>query len=480
MFDTVRVRFAPSPTGSFHVGGARTALFNWAFARHHKGVFILRIEDTDRSRSTEEHIVQILDVLRWLGLDWDEGPPASGYRQTERFEIYRAHGERLLLDGRAYRCRCTPEILDALRAAAKARKEQFRYPGTCREAGVPASEPHALRLKMPLGGQTVVEDAILGTVTFANDTLDDWILVRTDGTPTYNFCVVVDDVTMKITHVIRGNDHLNNTPKQIACYAALGYATPVFAHIPMILAPDRSKMSKRHGATTIEEFRDQGILPEALVNYLARLGWSHGDQEIFSREQIVEHFALAQVGKAGAVFDREKLLWVSHEWIMAAAPECLAGALAPFFARALGAAPVDPARLAAIAASLKERSRTLVEMAEQAAFYFRPPAAYDPQATAKFWGPEAPQRYAVLIKRIGAQEAFDPESLEGLYRGLASEMELKLVDLAQLTRIAITGKTASPPVFQVAALLGKAETIARLKAALAAVEPAKPPLGPKR
>jgi glutamyl-tRNA synthetase len=486
MSDTVRVRFAPSPTGSFHVGGARTALFNWAFARHHKGVFILRIEDTDRSRSTDEHIVQILDVLRWLGLDWDEGPPAPGYRQTERFEIYRAHGERLLLEGRAYRCRCTPEILDTLRAAAKARKEQFRYPGTCREAGVQASEPHALRLKMPVSGQTTVEDAILGTVTFDNNTLDDWILVRTDGTPTYNFCVVVDDVTMKITHVIRGNDHLNNTPKQIACYAALGYATPVFAHIPMILAPDRSKMSKRHGATTVEEFRDQGILPEALVNYLARLGWSHGDQEIFSREQIVEHFALDQVGKAGAVFDREKLLWVSLEWIKAAAPEHLAEALAPFLARASGAAPVEPARLAAIADSLRERSHTLVEMAEQAGFYFRPPAAYDPQATAKFWGPEAPQRYAVLIKRHQAQDAFDPESLEGLYRGLASEMGLKLVDLAQLTRIAITGKTASPPVFQVAALLGKAETIARLKAALAAVErsragePAKITLGPGR
>jgi glutamyl-tRNA synthetase len=486
MSDTVRVRFAPSPTGSFHVGSARTALFNWAFARHHKGVFILRIEDTDRSRSTDEHIVQILDVLRWLGLDWDQGPPSPGYRQTERFEIYREHAERLLAEGRAYRCRCAPETLDALRAAAKARKEQFRYPGTCREAGVPASEPHALRLKMPSVGQTVVEDAILGTVAFDNGTLDDWILVRTDGTPTYNFCVVVDDVTMEITHVIRGNDHLNNTPKQLVCYGALGYATPVFAHIPMILAPDRSKMSKRHGATTVEEFRDQGILPEALVNYLARLGWSHGDQEVLSPGDIVEHFGLEQVGKAGAVFDREKLLWLSHEWIMAAAHERLAKALTPFLASALGLASAadaalgDTARLAAIAASLKERSRTLVEMAEQADFYFRPPAAYDPQATAKFWGPEAPQRYAVLIKRIGAQEAFDPESLEGLYRGLASEMGLKLVDLAQITRIAITGKTASPPLFQVAALLGKVETIARLKTAQSAAERAKPPAGSGR
>jgi glutamyl-tRNA synthetase len=472
MPDTVRVRFAPSPTGSFHVGGARTALFNWAFARHHKGVFILRIEDTDRSRSTDEHIEQILDVLRWLGLDWDEGPPAPGYRQTERLDIYRAHAERLVAEGRAYRCRCTPEALDALREAARARKEQFRYPGTCREANVPESEPHALRLRMPQGGQTVVEDTILGVVSFDNDTLDDWILVRTDGTPTYNFCVVVDDVTMKITHVIRGNDHLSNTPKQIACYAALGYVTPVFAHIPMILAPDRSKMSKRHGATTVEEFRDQGILPEALVNYLARLGWSHGDQEILSREEIVEHFSLEHVGKAGAVFDREKLLWVSHQWIQSAAPERLAAALVPFLARAVGpsAAAADRARLAKIAASLKERSRTLVEMAEQAAFYFEPPATYDRQATSKFWGPEAPQRYNVLIKRIEAQEAFDPESLEGLYRGLAAEMGLKLVDLAQLTRIALTGKAASPPVFQVAALVGKAEAVARLKAARAVAE----------
>ncbi len=428
---TVRVRFAPSPTGSFHVGGARTALFNWAFARHHKGVFILRIEDTDRSRSTDEHILQILDVLRWLGLDWDEGPPASGYRQTERFDIYRAHALRLLAEGRAYRCRCTPETLDALRESARARKEQFRYPGTCREADVPDSEPHALRLKMPQGGQTVVEDAILGTVAVDNDTLDDWILVRTDGTPTYNFCVVVDDVTMKITHVIRGNDHLSNTPKQLVCYRALGYATPVFAHIPMILAPDRSKMSKRHGATTVEEFRDQGILPEALVNYLARLGWSYGDQEILSREEIAEHFSLEHVGKAGAVFDREKLLWVSHQWIQAAAPERLAAALAPILPRIVG------------------------------------PAA---AATAKFWGPEAPQRYTVLLKRIEAQEAFDPESLEGLFRGLVAEMGLKLVDLAQLTRIALTGKAASPPVFQVAALLGKAETLARLKAGRTASE----------
>src|SRR6266542_5053860 len=348
MPETVRVRFAPSPTGSFHVGSARTALFNWAFARRHKGVFILRIEDTDSSRSTDAHIDQIVAAMRWLGLDWDEGPPTPGYRQTERFEIYRAHAERLVAEGRAYRCRCTPETLAALRELAKSRKEQFRYPGTCRGANVPASEPHALRLKVPAGGQTVVEDAILGTVSFDNTTLDDWILVRADGTPTYNFCVVVDDVTMKITHVIRGNDHLSNTPKQMHCYEALGYATPVFAHMPMILAADRSKMSKRHGATTVEEFRDQGILPETLVNYLARLGWSHGDQEIFSPAEIAEHFDLEHVGRAGAVFDRDKLLWLSLEWIKASPAQRLAALLPPFIERAGYPATTDAARLARI------------------------------------------------------------------------------------------------------------------------------------
>src|SRR5216683_3274022 len=470
MPNTVRVRFAPSPTGSFHVGGARTALFNWAFARHHKGVFILRIEDTDRSRSTDEHIEQILDVLRWLGLDWDEGPPAPGYRQTERFDIYRAHAERLVAEGRAYRCRCTPETLDALREAARGRKEQFRYPGTCREANVPESEPHALRLRMPQGGQTVVEDTILGVVSFDNDTLDDWILVRTDGTPTYNFCVVVDDVTMKIPHVIRGNDHLSNTPKQVLCYEALGYPLPVFAHIPMILAADKTRLSKRHGATSVLAFRDLGILPEAMVNYLARLGWSHGDQEIFSRDDLIRHFDLAHVGAADAVFDLEKFTWVNHQWIKRLPAARLAADLVPFLARAGLPAPRDLDWLARVVDTLKERARTLVEMAEQAAFYLRPPDAYGPQATAKFWKEQAAERYAILIKRLEAQSAMDPQALEELYRFLAADRGLKLVDLAQLTRIAVTGKTASPSIFEVVSILGKAETVARLKAAAAAVE----------
>ncbi len=468
MPEPVRVRFPPSPTGHLHVGGARTALFNWLFARHHQGVYVLRIEDTDRSRSTEEYTQSVLESLRWLGLDWDEGPPAPGYRQTERFEIYRAHAERLIAEGRAYRCRCTTETLEALRRVAEARKETFRYPWTCREANVSPSEPHALRLKVPREGETVVDDVIRGRVTFSHGELDDWILVRTDGTPTYNFCVVVDDVTMKITHVIRGNDHLSNTPKQVLCYRALGYPLPVFAHMPMILAADKTRLSKRHGATSVLAFREMGILPEAMLNYLARLGWSHGDQEVFSREELIRHFDLARVGTADAVFDLEKFTWVNHQWIKTLPAERLAGDLVPFLLRA-GLAPRDLGWLARVVETLRERARTLVEMAEQATFYLRAPAAYEPQATAKFWKEQAPDRYAILIKRLEAQEAMDPPALEALYRFLAADLGLKLVDLAQLTRIALTGKTASPPIFEVVSILGKAETIARLKAAAAAV-----------
>ena len=469
MPEPVRVRFPPSPTGFLHVGGARTALFNWAFARRHGGVFILRIEDTDRSRSTEEYTRSILDAMEWLGLDWDEGPPSPGYRQTERLEVYRAHAERLVGEGRAYRCRCSPETLDALRREAQQRGDTFRYPGTCRDADVPSSESHVLRLRTPQAGQTVVDDAIHGRVVFEHALLDDWILQRSDGTPTYNFCVVVDDVTMKITHVIRGDDHLSNTPKQVHAYEALGYPLPVFAHIPMILGADKSRLSKRHGATSVQAYRDLGILPEALVNYLARLGWSHGDQEIFTREDLARHFDLAHVGQAAAVFDPAKLEWLSHHWIKAVAVDRLARELPPYLERAGLPVPGDAAWLGRDADTLKERSRTLVEMADKATFYLRRPEQYDPQATAKFWGPEAGTRYGWLIRRLEAQADMDPTALEGLFRGLAADLGLKLVDLAQLVRIAVTGTIVSPPIFPVVSILGREETLARLRAAQAAL-----------
>ncbi|MBI4562847.1 MAG: glutamate--tRNA ligase, partial [Candidatus Rokubacteria bacterium] len=363
-----------------------------------------------------------------------------------------------------------PEELEAQRKAAQARGETFRYSGRCRDADVPAHRPHVLRLKIPVTGQTVVRDLIHGEVIFDHSQLDDWILVRTDGSPTYNFCVVVDDVTMAITHVIRGNDHLSNTPKQILCYAALGYPVPAFAHIPMILGPDRSRLSKRHGATSVLAFREAGILPEAMVNYLARLGWSHGDQEIFSREELIEHFDLAHVGSAGAVFDRAKLEWLSNYWMGRMPTDRLAHDLVPFLERAGLGVPADGAWLARVAESLRERASTLVEMVELGRFYWQAPSGYDSAAAQKLFSPEALPRLRLLLGRLEAQDAFDAPSLERLYRGLVAELSLKLVDLAQLTRLALTGRTASPPIFQVLALLGKAETLARLKAAQAAIE----------
>ncbi len=473
MSELVRVRFAPSPTGHLHVGGARTALFNWLFARHAGGAFLLRIEDTDRSRSTDDSIRQILEAMSWLGLDWDpEGPEDDGtwrgyYRQTSRLEIYRAHAERLLAEGKAYRCYCPPEELEARREAARARGETFRYDGRCRTAPERPGVPAALRLRIPDEGVTVVKDLIHGDVEFDRATLDDWILVRSDGTPTYNFCVVVDDVTTKITHVIRGNDHISNTPKQILLYEALGYARPVFAHIPMILGPDRSRLSKRHGATSTLVFRDQGFLTEAMVNYLARLGWAHGDQEIFSREELVRFFDLAQVGAAGAIFDRTKLEWVNSQWIQRFR-EGLAPRLRPFVER-LGI-PAPPDRLLAAAArSLSQRATTLAEMAEQARFYFEAPTEYDRQAAGKLLTPAARPRLERFVRRLETVEPWDEATLEGAARQLAAELDAKLVDVAQPIRLALTGRTASPPLFGVMADLGREETLRRIRAALARI-----------
>ena len=461
---SVRARIEPAPSGSIHVGNARTALFNWLFARHHGGTFILRIEDTDRSRSTEENIDAIVDALRWLGLDWDEGPPAPGYRQTERFDLYRAQAQRLLAAGRAYYCDCPPEQLEAQRKAAEARKETFRYAGRCRDRGLAAG---ALRLRIADAGTTVVHDIIHGPVAFDHQQLDDWILVRTDGTPTYNFCVVVDDVDMRISHVIRGNDHLSNTPKQVLCYEALGDSAPAFAHVSMILGADRARLSKRHGATSVQAYREQGILPEALVNYLARLGWSHGDQEIFTRAELVERFDIKDVSSSGAVFDQAKLEWLSQEYIKATDGARLAALVRPFLVEAGLPAP-DDTRLAAMLVTLRERARTLREMVEVGRFYFARPASYEDTARARLFTPAGAERLGVLLERLQAVEPFTAPALEALYRELAAALGLKLVDLAQLTRLAVAGRTASPPLFDVLALLGREEVLERLYGALEA------------
>jgi glutamyl-tRNA synthetase len=458
----IRVRFAPSPTGHLHVGGARTALFNWLLARHHRGAFILRIEDTDRSRSTDENIVSIVDALRWLGLDWDEGPPTPGYRQTERFAIYREHAERLLRSGRAYYCDCPPALLDQERAAAQQRGETFRYSGRCRDRGLVAG---ALRLKIPTTGATVVNDLIHGPVTFEHTQLDDWILVRTDGTPTYNFCVVVDDVTMRITHVVRGDDHLSNTPKQILCYEALDYAVPEFAHVSMILGKDKSRLSKRHGATSVQAFRDAGYVADAMVNYLARLGWSHGDQEVFSRAELVELFDVKDVASSGAVFDVTKLEWLSQHYLKTMDGRRLTELVEPFVRAAGLTPPADVARFIGMLDTLRERAKTLVEMVEQGRFYFEAPSAYDAKAAPKLLTAEGARRLGLLITRLEGLPEFAPAAIERAVRALTEELGLKLVDLAQLARLGVTGRTASPPIFDVLALLGPAETLARLRRA---------------
>ena len=465
----VRVRFAPSPTGHLHVGGARTALFNWLHARHHGGVLILRIEDTDRSRSTEENIHSIVDALTWLGLDWDEGPPARGYRQTERFDLYRDHASRLLAGGRAYYCDCSPAMLDAERKAAESRKETYRYPGRCRDRGLRAG---AIRLRIPDEGETVVDDLIHGRVVFDHRQLDDWILVRTDGTPTYNFCVVVDDVDMAITDVIRGNDHLSNTPKQVLCYEALGYPVPAFAHVSMILGADRSRLSKRHGATSVQAFRDQGIVADAMVNYLARLGWSHGDQEIFTRAELVQLFDIRDVASSGAIFDQTKLLWLSQQYMKAMPADRLAALARPFVTAAGLDDKVEPVTLARIVETLCERASTLVELVDVGRFYFERPREYEPRAAQKFFTREGRERLSLLIDRLTAAPNFEPATLEAIYRELTERLGVKLVDLAQLTRLAVTGRTASPPLFEVLAILGRDEALARLSAARVVAEAA--------
>jgi glutamyl-tRNA synthetase len=473
MAESVRVRFAPSPTGHLHVGGARTALFNWLFARHEGGAFLLRIEDTDRSRSTDASILQVLEALRWLGLDWDpEGPEDDGtyrgyFRQTSRARVYEEHAERLLSEGRAYRCYCTPAELEARRAAAQARGETFRYDGRCRDAAPRPGVPAALRLRIPDAGTTVVRDLIHGEVAFDHATLDDWILVRSDGTPTYNFCVVVDDVTMKITHVVRGNDHLSNTPKQILCYEALGYPRPVFAHIPMILGPDRRRLSKRHGATSLLAFREEGFLPEAVVNYLARLGWAHGDQEVFTREELVGLFDLARVGATAAIFDRTKLEWLNQVWMKRLAEDPAgrleeARQLAPHV-RALGIPEPPRALLVSAVANLAARATTLADMARQARFYFEDPAEYD-AAAGKLLAPELAPRLDRLVRRLATVDPWTEGELEGACRQLAAELGLRLVDLAQPIRLALTGRTASPPLFAIMADLGRETTLRRLGA----------------
>jgi glutamyl-tRNA synthetase len=456
----VRTRFSPSPTGALHLGGAHTALFNWLIARHYHGTFILRIEDTDQERSQEKFVTEILDAMTWMGLDWDEGP----YRQMERLPIYQDYINRLLASGAAYYCNCPPQDPKA-RQAAMARGEKPKYDGRCRERNLPAGPDTAVRFKTPPTGVTHWDDQIKGAIAFDNQELDDLVLQRADGIPTYNFAVVVDDLTMAVTHVIRGEDHIPNTPRQLLIYEALGVAPPRFAHMPLMLGKDRAKLSKRHGAVSAMAYRDQGYLPHALVNYLARLGWSHGDQEIFSREELIAYFTLDHVTKSPGIFDEEKLQWLNSHYIKEMPPPELARALTPFL-ESLGFAAPDQAYLARVVTTLSARSKTLVEMAEAARFYFQDPRPYDAKAAQKFLTPAAVPVLQEISTRLARLPEASEDALTRLFADLAQETGQKMANLAQPVRVALTGKTASPGLYEIISILGRDEALGRIQNAV--------------
>lgn len=462
----VRVRFAPSPTGYLHIGGVRTALFNWLYARRHHGTFILRIEDTDQSRSTEEAITAILEGMRWVGLDWDEGP----YRQTERMELYRDHAMRLFENGQAYWCVCTAEELEERRKEALAKGLQPRYDGRCRERGIvnPTGEA-ALRFRAPQEGQTVIEDLVKGRVVFDNAVLDDLIILRSNGYPTYNFSVVVDDALMGITHVVRGDDHLTNTPRQVPIFQALGFHVPQFGHLSIILGSDKARLSKRHGATSVLAYRDMGYLPEAMLNYLVRLGWSFGDQEVFSLQEMIEKFSFDNVQKSSAVFNPEKLLWLNAQYIKQSEPKRVAEQLQPFLERAgVGAEAAGKSGewMERLVLAFRERSQTLEEMAKAAIPYLQADIQMDEAAAKKFLTPAIAPLLERLADRFAAVPDFDKEGLEAVFKNVIAEAGIKMGELAQPVRVALTGRTASPGLFEVIDLLGRDRTLERLRHAV--------------
>lgn len=457
----VITRFAPSPTGFLHIGGARTALFNWLFARHHKGKFILRIEDTDEVRSTVASINAIFDAMEWLGLDWDDGP----FFQTKRLDVYAEYLEKLVGSRRAYYCDCAPEDLEKRRQAAMAEGRKPKYDGLCRDKGLGPGPDRVIRFRCPDVGVTALNDLIKGPIFFENSELDDLVIQRSDGMPTYNFAVVVDDITMGVTHVIRGDDHVNNTPRQILLYQALNIPLPRFAHVPMILGEDRARMSKRHGATSVMAYKEMGYLPEAVLNYLVRLGWSHGDQEIFTRDELIEKFSLEHVGKSAGVFNEEKLLWVNAHHIRECPAERLVPLLEPFL-KAQGY-PEKPVGFVAKAIhTLQPRVHTLVEMAEFMRFYMVEEVDYDPEAARKFLTPAMRTPLDRLMECLDKLEPFDEENLERTFKHVVEEMGMKLGKIAQPVRVALTGVTVSPGLFEIIDVLGRETVLKRLRRAV--------------
>jgi glutamyl-tRNA synthetase len=466
--EKIVTRFAPSPTGTLHLGGARTALFNFLFSRHHQGKFILRIEDTDRTRSTDEYIQDILEALTWLGIQWDEGL----YYQSQRMELYHQNVERLLSEGKAYRCYCTTEELEARRQIALERKENTRYDGHCRDRQDRPDLPYVVRFRTPQFGSISFTDLIHGPITFVNSELDDLVIIRADKTPTYNFSVVIDDVDMGITHVIRGDDHINNTPRQVLIYQALGFSPPLFAHLPMIHGADRTKLSKRHGATAVIEYRKDGYLPQAMVNYLARLGWGFGDQEIFSPDDLIGKFDLKDVSKSAAIFNPEKLVWLNHQYLMKESNEGLIELARPFLDPAAGKLPGES--LLKVAEIFKPRARTLVEFNEQSRFLFLDTVETDPEAAQKFFTPDVKNLFYELIRKLKEVPAWKEKEIEDIFRNIVQARGIKMAKIAQAVRVALTGKTVSPGLFEIMGILGQEKTLQRIESALDKI-PSAPP-----
>lgn len=458
---TTRTRFAPSPTGYLHVGGARTALFSWLHARKHGGVFILRIEDTDPERSTPESVNAILEGMTWLGLEYDEGP----LYQTKRFDRYNEVIDELMEKGFAYRCDCSRERLDSLRESAMARKEKPRYDGHCRDLDIDPDIPHVIRFLNPDDGAVVVDDMVRGRVTFSNAELDDLIIRRTDGSPTYNLTVVVDDSDMNITDVIRGDDHLNNTPRQINILKALNKEIPRYAHLPMILGDDGARLSKRHGAVSVMQYMEQGILPEALLNYLVRLGWSHGDQEVFSQEELIQLFDINDVNKSASSFNTEKLLWLNQQYIKVANPLHLAHLLSSHLGR-LGIDPAEGPDIVDVIKAQQERANTLVEMAKISEFIYRDFEEFDEKAAKKNLRPVAREPLETIKQALEELESWDEGSLHDCVEKVSASLDLKMGKVAQPLRVAIVGRAASPGIDVTLKLVGKEATLRRIDKAL--------------
>lgn len=454
-------RFPPSPTGYLHIGGARTALYSWLHARQHDGKFVLRIEDTDLERSTQESVQAILDGMQWLGLDYEEGP----FYQTQRFDRYKEVINELLTQGHAYHCECSRERLEEMREAQKAQGLKPKYDGRCRELGLTEADHTVVRFKNPHSGDVIIQDLVKGNIAISNQELDDLVIARPDGVPTYNLTVVVDDMDMGITHVIRGDDHINNTPRQINILQALGAQLPLYGHVPMILGQDGGRLSKRHGAVAVMQYRDDGFLPEALLNYLVRLGWSHGDQEIFSMEQLLELFKIEDVSRAPSTFNPEKLLWVNQEKIKALTPAELLQKSAWHFTDS-GLEVESNEYSQAVIGLIQERCKTLKDVVQQSRFFFSDIEAYDAAASKKWIKPGSPGLLTILVAKLQELELWNAESIQACVQATVDENEVGFAKVAQPVRIAITGGTMSPSIDATLALLGRDVSLARLHSAL--------------